>query len=160
MNELERLAVAQALYHELGRAVRTGDPGNLRGKADAMLADGTVDRVRLQVNGKSVGTLSARWAHARRTLEVTDREAFADYALGEGIALTREWIAQGMRGSLADFHASALIVDGVVPDGCEVVEEPERLDGTVIRGCRMDDVLDAYGGCLPPMAIAGLLGGA
>lgn len=157
-NELGQLAVAQALYHELGRMVRTGDPDNLRGRADALLEDGVVDRVKLKVNGKGVGTLSARWAHARTYLRVEDRERFADWCTGDGIAYTRQWIVEGMRGSLADYCTSVLVTDGEIPDGCEVVEEPERMDGTVIRGCKPDDVAEALGLNLPQATVYALTG--
>lgn len=155
---LGQLAVAQALYREFGRMVKTGEPDNLRGRADALLADGVVDRVKLKVNGKSVGTLSARWEHARTYLRVEDREAFADWCVGDGSAYTREWIVRGMRGSIADFCTSALVTDGEIPDGCEVVEEPERLVGTVLRGCDAEDIADALGMNLPQATVYALTG--
>ena len=142
---LVQLAAAQALYHELGRMVRTGDPDNLRGRADALLADGVTDRIKLSINGKSVGTLSARWSKPRRYLRVDDREAFADWCMEDGSRHVRQWIAEGMRGSLADYCMTAIVTDGEVPAGCELVDEPEHMDGTVIRGCKLDDVADALG---------------
>lgn len=155
---LVQLAAAQALYHELGRMVRTGDPDNLRGRADALLADGVTDRIKLSINGRSVGTLSARWSKPRRYLRVDDREAFAEWCTGDGIAYTRQWIAGGMRGSLADYCMTAIVTDGVIPDGCELVDEPEHLDGTVIRGCKLEDVADALGHDLIQAGIFALTG--
>lgn len=155
---LAQLAAAQALYHELGRMVRTGDPDNLRGRADALLADGVTDRIKLSINGRSVGTLSARWSKPRRYLRVDDREAFADWCVGDGAEYVRQWIEGGMRGSLPDSCMTAVVVDGEIPDGCELVEEPERMDGTVIRGCKLDDVADAMGHDLMQAGIFALTG--
>ena len=61
---LERLAVAQALYKELGAITSTGNPYSLRGMCDEELRadfeeDGT-DRRRITLNGVEVGKLSVK----------------------------------------------------------------------------------------------------
>ena len=61
---LERLAVAQALYKELGEIVSTRTPYSLRGMCDEELRrdfeeDGT-DRRRITLNGVEVGKLSVK----------------------------------------------------------------------------------------------------
>ncbi len=157
-NELGQLAMAQALYHELGRAIKTGDPDNLRGHADALLADGTVDRVRLQINGKSVGTLSARWKKERTYLAVADSEKFAAWLAGDGFGYLREWCARGCKGDIVELCASALVTAGEIPDGCRVEHEDERMDGTVLKGCKMEDVVDAFAGNLPQAVVYALTG--
>lgn len=156
-DELGQLAVAQALYNELGRMVRTGDPGNLRGRCDAYLADGITDRINVSVGGERVGTLSAKWSKPRLTVRVTDRAAFADWVCEDGLGYLREWIAGGMRGSLADFCATALVTDGEVPAGCEAVEEPERFDGTVLR-IDSEKVAAAFGRNLAAATVYALTG--
>lgn len=158
-DELSQLAVAQALYQELGRTVRTGDPGNLRGRCDAYLADGITDRLNVSIGGERVGSLSARWSKARTYLRVTDRSAFADWCCDDGIGYVREWIAGGMRGSLADYCAAAIIADGEVPAGCEAVEEPERFDGTVLR-VDSEKVAAAFGRNIAAATVYALTGDA
>lgn len=155
---LAQLAAAQALYHELGRMVRTGDPGNLRGRADALLADGVTDRIKLSINGRSVGTLSARWSKPRRYLRCYDWEEYADWCAGDGLPYVHQYVADGMRGSLLDYCMTAIVTDGEVPAGCELVDEPEHLDGTVIRGCKLEDVADALGHDLIQAGIFALTG--
>lgn len=155
---LGQLAMAQALYHELGRAIKTGDPDNLRGKADAMLDDGVVDKVNLRINGKSVGTLSNRYSTPETFLVVEDAEKFAAWLAGDGFGYLREWVARGCKSDLLKLCASALVTDGEIPEGCRAGQSDSYRIGTVIKGCKADDVAAAFAGNLPQAVVYALTG--
>jgi hypothetical protein len=155
---LGQLAMAQALYHELGRMVKTGDPENLRGRADAMLDDGVVDKLNLRINGKSVGTLSNRYSTPETFLVVEDAEKFAAWLAGDGFGYLREWVARGCKGDILKLCASALVADGEIPDGCRAVESGAYRIGTVIKGCKADEVAAAFAGNLPQAVVYALTG--
>lgn len=108
MRELDRLAVAQGVYKAVAAQVKTGDPDNLRGRAEAefkalMDSDG-VDKVKLRVNGTDVGTMSVSYSKATEGPEVTDPKAY-DGWLGERGEETEElhleWLTPEQRHSVA-----------------------------------------------------------
>ena len=75
MNNLEKLAVAQAVYKAVGAIVSTKDHDSLRGQIDAELieqfeADGT-DRKRLMLNGQEVGNKNFWLLHTENTSSMT-----------------------------------------------------------------------------------------
>ena len=155
---LGQLAMAQALYHELGRAIKTGDPDNLRGKADAILDDGVVDKLNLRINGKSVGTLSNRYSTPETYLIVEDSEKFAAWLAGDGFGYLREWVARGCKGDILKLCASALVTDGEIPDGCRAGQSDSYRIGTVIKGCKADEVAAAFAGNLSQAVVYALTG--
>ena len=152
-SELERFAVAQALYKAIAAQVKTGEPDNLRGRVDDMLrADykekGT-DRYRLKVGGVEVGTLSLRLGRAQTRLIVEDETAFLDWLFDDGIGYLHEFIRSPKGRALVDFMASAIIADGEVPRGCTAYTEPAHFEGTTVKGCDIEDVANALGLNLP-----------
>lgn len=88
-DDIQRFAVAQALYKALAAEVRTGEPDNLRGRVDDMLrADNRekgTDRYRLMVNGSEVGTLTLKQGREATRLVVEDELAFVDWLFSDGI---------------------------------------------------------------------------
>lgn len=132
---MERLALEQAIMKVVGDDVSTKNPDSLRSRVDKALLDefkenGT-DRRRIVLNGKSVGTLSARLTGERPEgvrLAVDDQTAFEHWALQNGCA--REVVE-------VDYGAVyACVDDGVVPDGCHyerVPAQPPTWNGTTLR---------------------------
>ena len=152
-SELERFAVAQALYKAIAAQVKTGEPDNLRGRVDDMLRDdykekGT-DRYRLKVGGVEVGTLSLRLGRAQTRLIVEDETAFLDWLFDDGIGYLHEFINSPKGRALVDFMASAIVTDGEIPRGCTAYTEPAHFEGTTVKGCDIEDVANALGLNLP-----------
>ncbi len=145
-NELQRLAVMQALYKELGKQLSTRDPYSLRSTEDAALLaryaeDGT-DRRRININGEQVGTLTVRLAKARPRAIVEDHELFAEWLVGEGASMLAEYVRDKGQ-AIADWLIERM--DGELPDGVTAYMEPSHPDGTVLKGCEMEDVVSALG---------------
>lgn len=155
-DNLERLAIAQALYKELGRIVGTGNPSNLRGACDEELrglfedSGGSADRMSIRINGQKVGELTVNCTTESREerLEITDWEAFSEwrvepkqlmeFILSEGDELER------MR-QLAEWY---LTTTGEMPDGCDLVETyvPGGIfKNTTIKGITVGKVSKALG---------------
>lgn len=159
-NELEQLALAQAVYKAVGAMVATGDPDNLRGRVDWMLlddyADKGTDRYRIKVNGEEVGSISARMAKQQTVYHVEDVEALTDWLAGDGRWALEAFVNRKGR-ALLDFCASMMIGNGEIPPGCSAYTHPARIDGTVIKGCDPERVAAALGLTLP-QAVMGLLG--
>lgn len=139
---MERFAVAQALYKAFAAAVRTKEPGNLRGRADAefeaMFADTGADRVRLRVNGVDVGTMSVKWARECEGPEVASEAAYDGWLAANGeerFDFHPEWLTAEQRRKVADvmelMHpgsaACARVMPTAVADG--LAEGP---GGTVV----------------------------
>lgn len=157
MNDLERLALEQAIIKVVGEDVSTKNPDSLRSRVDDALRDefakdGT-DRRRLMLNGKGVGTLSARLTKEQPAgvrLVVDDRAALEHWALQNGCA--REVV------EIDDDALDACVADGVVPDGChyeQVPAQPAQWNGTTLR-VDPRKVAEAMGPSLAP-AVAGIL---
>lgn len=159
---LERLAVAQALYKELGKVVSTKDPRSLRSMVDEELRadyerDGT-DRRRITLNGVEVGTISAKIAKPTKEtrFEVTDWDALEDWGFSQEDAY-----AYVVR-HIADFAKWHFEQTGEMPDGCELVEMTHpggQWMGTVLRGCGIEKVGAAAGVLLQSEVLALLEGG-
>lgn len=161
--DLERFAVAQALYKAIGAQVRTGEPDNLRGRVDDMLrADyrekGT-DRYRLKVGGTEVGTLSLKAGREQARLIVEDETAFLDWLFGDGLGYLAEFVRSPKGRALVDYMATAVVTDGEVPAGCSAYTEPAHFEGTVVRGCEIGDVAAALGLNLPQAVVYALTEG-
>lgn len=167
MTDIERLAVAQAVYKAVAKVVSTKDADSLRSKADADLLDMYdrmgVARVDLKVAGEKVGSYSVRVgkpteAKVERELSVGDLERVYQWATTDAAEEYREWCVA----HAGEFAEYAFREYGEVADGCEVVErvtpgEPGRVLGTTLK---VDEqkVARALGAQLPS-TVAGLLDG-
>ena len=162
-SELERFAVAQALYKAIAAQVKTGEPDNLRGRVDDMLREdykekGT-DRYRLKLNDVEVGTISLRAGKAQTRLIVEDETAFLDWLFDDGIGYLHEFIRSPKGRALVDFCASAIVADGEIPRGCTAYTEPAHFEGTVVKGCDIEQVASALGLNLPQAMVYALTEG-
>lgn len=161
MNDIEALAIAQAIYKASGAIVSTKDAGSLRSQVDAHLMDMYetmgVDRLELRVAGEKVGSLGLRKstkAKTKTTVVVKDAaEAIRFVAQDEALA---QLVLSAAQKALVAYVEET----GEIPDGCEVSTETEpkgTVLGTTIRGCDPADVSAALGNTLPE-AISGFLG--
>lgn len=88
MNEIEQLAIMQALYNVIGGEVKTGDPDNLRGRVNDIYR-GYYEQSHgksydVQLDGQSVGTYTfpktkAEPAKTVTTIEVVDYNMLRAY---------------------------------------------------------------------------------
>lgn len=160
MSTLQEQAVyAQALYSELGKAVNTKNPDNLRGAIDADLladyqANGT-DRRRYSINGIPCATHSVVFSKGehREELQVTDEEAF------DNATLDRFALGEYLKRNRADFARYMLDEYGELMDGCELVsiDVPPAPKGTTLRIDKQ--AFASATGLLPEQAVARLLEG-
>lgn len=167
MNDIERLAIAQALYKAVAGMVSTKDPDSLRARADAdMLANYErmgMKSVDLRVNGEKVGTYSVKVSKptgAAKTsrLVVDDSEAAYRWAMTAAADEYEDWCIA----NIDRFCQYALDEFGEVADGAHVetdtaAAQPERATGTVLK-VDVPKVAHALGGELP-VAVSGLLDG-
>lgn len=166
MTDLERLAVAQAVYKAVAGQVSANDPCSLRSRADAelmaMYDSIGVRSVDVKIGGQKVGTYSVQMGKATkearsRRLRVDDPGRVSAWA-DENEAELSEWLSCAW-----ELFANWVFESyGEVPDGAEVVETvfpalPERPRGTVLR-VDPGKVARALRGELPSY-VAGLLGG-
>lgn len=159
--DIQDFAIAQALYKHFAEQVRTGEPDNLRGRVDDILRDmnkrGGADRMRLTVSGSNVGTLTLRQGKEATRLIVEDELAFVDWMFTDGIEYLYKFLHTPKGRTLVDYMATAIITDGDVPRGCTAYTEPAHFEGTVVKDCDIDKVMQALG--LPlPQAVAYALG--
>lgn len=160
-SDLERLAVAQAVYKAVGKMVSTkGD--SLRTRCDRALMDEFVmegtDRKRLMVNGHPVGTYSVKMSKAVDAVEpeLVEPEKFIQWIrTSDGGLDMLKRLVYGEAARMVKLAAT----DGELPDGCRVrrVVEPEKMVGTVVN-VRPEAVAAALKGELPD-AMAGLIEG-
>lgn len=145
-NDLERLAIMQALYKELGKQVSTRDPYSLRSMEGAALLaryaeDGT-DRRRININGQEVGALTVKFEDARPRAIVEDPELLAEWLAGEGSSMLAKYVRAKGQG-IADWLVERM--DGELPDGVTAYMEPRHPIGTTLTGCTMEKVVPALG---------------
>lgn len=150
-NDLERLAIMQALYKELGKEVGTRNPDGIRAKVDAGLLaryaeDGT-DRRRIMVNGVQIGTQSIRFTRERARAIMEDADALAEWLCGEDGRQMLDAYMREKGQSVAEWLIEHM--NGELPDGVTAYIEPAHPDGTVLKGCEFDDVVGALGLNLP-----------
>ena len=92
MNDLQNLAIAQALFKVISGAVSTRDPDSLRSRMDAQVietyANTGAKNFDLRLKGQKVGTYSIRFSKAVHDVElvVNDRSAFIDWCCENGLA--------------------------------------------------------------------------
>lgn len=167
MNDIERLAVAQAMYKAVAGMVSTRDPDSLRARADADMLENYermgMKSVDLRVNGEKVGTYSVKVSKptgAAKTSRVVvdDSEAAYRWAMTAATDEYEDWCIA----NIDRFCEYALSEFGEVADGAHVVTEetaaqPERATGTVLK---VDPPKVAHAlGVQLPYAVAGLLSG-
>ena len=166
--QIERLAIEQAVYKAIGADVDTNDPGNLRAEVNQHYYDlyeqtgATGFEVRLR--GQKVGTygfskVKGQKAHTERIVTVTDVDALMADASEEFAA----WLADYMREHMAELAVQYATETGELLDGMAVVEREHPATPDTIRPngtmrIRPEKVASALGNALPA-TIAGLLEG-
>jgi len=169
MNDIERLAVEQAVYNVIGADLKTGVADNLRGQVNGFYLDlyqqtgATGFEVRL--NGQKVGTYGFNRVKGtpERTvteLRVTDVDALRAYDDADFDEFCARWVLDHI-GEIAVQYAAKT---GELPDGVEYVTEtvpatPDTIRPNGTMRIRPEKVAAALGNALPA-TIAGLLGGA
>ena len=153
MNDIERLAIAQAFYKWAAGYVSTKDPDSLRSICDRelmqMFENNGIDRVQVRANGVKVGTFSVKETKGKRTtvIHVTDEDAYLRWCSDNGYMTVDE---AGVR--------AAVESDGIIPDGVEVESiETVPTYSSVLR-IDEDAVFEAFGDKLPG-AVSGMLEG-
>jgi hypothetical protein len=160
MTDLEKLAIAQALYKAVGKIVSTKDPDSLRSAQDMELMrlyeTIGVDRVALKLGDTEVGKLSLRRKKATHKAEVVVEDTAAMWAWLHNEA--DETLLADIVPTIAKALDRYVERTGDVPDGCSVrhIDTPEGIAGTTITGCKPEDVAAALGSELPA-AVVGLL---
>jgi len=168
MNDIERLAVEQAVYNVIGADLKTGVADNLRGQVNGFYLDlyqqtgATGFEVRL--NGQKVGTYGFNRVKGtpERTvteLRVTDVDALRAYDDADFDEFCARWVLDHI-GEIAVQYAAKT---GELPDGVEYVTEtvpatPDTIRPNGTMRIRPEKVAAALGNALPA-TIAGLLGG-
>lgn len=157
--DIERLAIAQAVYSELGKMVKAGGDG-LRGDIDRELmsdyASKGVDRYRLPVNGQNVGTLSIRFGKEKMRCYIEDVDELASWLMADGGEELKRLI-NGNVSTVSTWLAEHIEKTGELPDGCVGYVEPPAPVGTTIK-VDSEKVATALGMTLP-QAVVHLLGG-
>ncbi len=157
--DIERLAIAQAVYSELGKMVKAGGDG-LRGDIDRELmsdyASKGVDRYRLPVNGQNVGTLSIRFGKEKMRCYIEDVDELASWLMADGGEELKRLI-NGNVSTVSTWLAEHIEKTGELPDGCVGYVEPPAPTGTTIK-VDSEKVATALGMTLP-QAVVHLLGG-
>lgn len=166
MDDIERLAIAQAVYKAVSDAVSTrgGRRGaaNLRTRVDDAVKRAYVetgaDRTRLRVAGEEVGTISVKLSKPVDAAEPCVEDAAALVGWLRGSDGGRDALMRLVHGE-PGLVLRAATADGELPDGCRVrkVVEPPRITGTLLR-VDPAKVAAALGDGLPG-AVAGLLEG-
>lgn len=153
MRDLDRLAVAQAVYKAVAAQVKTREPGNLRGRAEAEFMelydrDGT-DKVNLRVNGQTVGTMAVTYAKATEGPEVADDgsyEAWLSEHGEEAYELHVEWLTKNQ------LHAVVRLVQRMNPSAVVPASRMPRELESGLREGPGGTVLTADGEVVPGMA--------
>lgn len=159
LTDRQFLAVLQGAAKVINEEIKTGVPDNLRGRVDAELLahyeEGDTDRLRISINGKTIATLTITMTEEREIREVAI-ENYREFIkwlteTEDGIDLLWTFICSREVTSLLKCVEDVLVVDGIIPDGCVVRthNEPARVKGTVLRGCKPQDIADALGDALP-----------
>lgn len=164
LTDIQKLAVFQAAMKVIGAETKTGVHDNLRGRVDDELVrefgENGTDRRRITIGGKSVGTLTITMTEPKEVREVgiENYKEFVKWLTetDDGIDLLWTFVCSREVTSLLKCIEDVLLVDGIIPDGCVVRShnEPSRVKGTVLRGCKSQDIADALGDALPEVMTA------
>ncbi len=164
LTEMQELALWKAIADAANERITTRPKGgsNLRTEIDdsmvALYESTGADRVKLNLNGQDVGTMSMTFTKPKQGVEmrVTDTEKLVKWlrTTDEGADVLSTIIC-GIK--LQEAIITAATDYGFLPDGCAMVEvcEPKHYKGTMLKVDGMK-VARAMAGELPS-AIAGLL---
>lgn len=164
LTEMQELALWKAIADAANERITTRPKGgsNLRTEIDdsmvALYESTGADRVKIDLNGQDVGTMSMTFTKPKQGVEmrVTDTEKLVKWlrTTDEGADILATIIC-GIK--LQEAIIAAATDYGFLPDGCAMVEvcEPKHYKGTMLRVDGMK-VARAMAGELPS-AIAGLL---
>ena len=166
--QIERLAIEQAVYNAIGADVATNEPDNLRAEVNQHYYDlyeqtgATGFEVRLR--GQKVGTygfakVRGQKAHTERIVTVTDVDALLADESDEFAA----WLSDYMREHLPELAVQYATETGELLDGMAVMEREHPATPDTIRPngtlrVKPEKVAAALGNALPA-TIAGLLEG-
>lgn len=153
--DMERLALLIALDKAIKPEIDRNNPRSLRAAADAELLEGYdrtgVDRMRIRVNGKSVGTISVTSTpgHTEHVAMLVDDYAFCEWFThdGNGWTILQDFLrTQTNRTRFMEFVADYMLVDSEVIPG--IVDDTPFVDeklGTTARGFKTEEIADAFG---------------
>lgn len=166
--QIERLAIEQAVYKAIGADVATNDPDNLRGEVNAFYLD-MYERTgatgfEVRVNGQKIGTygfpkVKGQPGRTVTELRVTDMDALRGWESDEFDDFVARWVGD----NLAELAVQYAAKTGELPDGVEYVTEsipatPDTIRPNGTLRVRPEKVAAALGNALPA-TIAGLLEG-
>ena len=132
MDDKAKLAVLQALYKVIAKAVSTGDKHNLRGRVDAQLrqsyaCDGTKTQD-IRIGGKKVGTISAVVKEdpvvEHESFELIDVDKLEEWCADLDAEFFVDYVMYGTQDgfdTLRDFAKWYFTKTGEMPSGCEIV---------------------------------------
>lgn len=166
--QIERLAIEQAVYNAIGADVSTRDPDNLRGEVNAYYHDlyeqTGATGFEVRVNGQKVGTygfpkVKGQPARTVTELRVTDMDALRGWESDEFDDFVARWVGE----NLAELAVQYAAKTGELPDGVEYVTEsipatPDTIRPNGTLRVKPERVAAALGNALPA-TIAGLLEG-
>lgn len=169
LTDVQRLAIAQAVFKAVSAVVSTKDPDSLRSECDRVLVE-QYERTGAKsydvpINGTKVGTYSVKVSKAKPKRKaprvwVDDGDEFAEWLASEdGAGWLRQLVEEhGDEIAFGVFYETGEIAPGCVaqPDYCEPAE-PARVTGTTLR-VDADAVAEAMGPMLGER-VMGLLGG-
>ena len=127
MNDIERLAVEQAVFKAIAEDVSTSNRDGLRGRMDeqfrALYEESGVKSRVVRLNGQKVGTYSIRLSKeteqsSYEEFQVDSYEKLAKWADGLTEEEVRHYVSMHLR-ELAEF---AFGESGEMPDGCSMHE--------------------------------------
>lgn len=169
MTDIEKLALMQALYTEIGYQVKNCDPDNLRGNVNAYYRE-QYERTgatgfEVRIGGQKVGTygfskVRAQPARTETSIVVADVDALRADDSDEFNEWLDRWIGSHLE-ELAVQYAQETgdLLDGMAVVTREIPATPAgiRPNGTLrVDGAKVAEALGANLGA----AVAGLLGGA
>jgi len=166
--QIERLAIEQAVYKAIGADVATNDPDNLRGEVNQHYRDlyeqTGATGFEVRVNGQKVGTygfskVRGQKARTERIVTVTDRAAL----LADESDEFNDWLSAYVTEHLPELAVQYCTETGELLDGMAVVEREHPATPDTIRPngtlrVKPEKVAAALGNALPA-TIAGLLEG-
>ena len=166
--QIERLAIEQAVYKAIGADVATNDPDNLRGEVNQHYLDlyqqTGATGFEVRINGVKCGTFGfskvrGQKAYTERVVTVTDRAAL----LADRGDDFNEWLSAYVTEHIDELAVQYAQETGELLDGMAVVEREHPATPDTIRPngtlrVRPERVAAALGNALPA-TIAGLLEG-
>ena len=168
MNNIEKLALSQAVFKAVSKLVSTKDPDSLRAEVDREFLElyekTGAKSFDVKINDVIVGLYSMKFSEekpqeTKTILTVKDYEQLARWFNDKTDEEIRYYVAL----NLWDFANYCFTFDGEVPDGCEVQEVitaavPKQVIGGMLKvdGSKVCEAMRGQLGA----SVAGLLGGA